>query len=251
MQRDALISYLDTFLGTHSMQDRSNNGLQVEGSDDITRAAFAVDACQAAIDGATAAGAQILIVHHGLFWSEPLPIVGPHRRRVGALLAAKCSLYGVHMPLDRHEQVGNNVELARLTGLTPIGEMGEVAGGQMVGLIAEPPGAFTLDELTARVAAALDVEPFVQAAGPATVARVGIISGSAARWIAEAAAKGCDAFLTGETSHSHYHEAAEYGINVIYAGHYATETVGLRALAAHLEDQFGLETTFIAEPTGM
>ena len=251
MQRDALIDYLDAYLGAHAMQDRSNNGLQVEGSADITRAAFAVDACQASIDAACAAGAQILIVHHGLFWGEPLPIVGPHRRRVGALLAANCSLYGVHMPLDRHAQVGNNVELARLAGLTPTGEMGEVAGGQMVGLIAEPSGALTLDDLTARVASALGVQPFVQAEGPAAITRVGIISGSAARWIAEAAARGCDAFLTGETSHSHYHEAAEYGINVIYAGHYATETVGLRALALHLEDQFDLETIFIAEPTGM
>ncbi len=251
MQRDTLINYLDTFLATHAMTDRSNNGLQVEGSADISRAAFAVDACQATIDTACAVGAQILIVHHGLFWGEPLLIIGPHRRRVAALLAADCSLYAVHMPLDRHEQVGNNAELARLAGLNPVGEMGEVAGGQMVGLIAEPPGALTLDELAARVGSALGVEPLVQADGPATVKRIGIISGSAARWIAEAAAKGCDTFLTGETSHSHYHEAAERGINVIYAGHYATETVGLRALAAHLEDQFGLETLFINEPTGM
>jgi putative NIF3 family GTP cyclohydrolase 1 type 2 len=108
-----------------------------------------------------------------------------------------------------------------------------------------------LDDLVARVETAVGVRPFVQACGPATVARVAILSGGAARWIAEAAMKDCDTFLTGETSHSHYHEAAEYGINVIYAGHYATETVGLHALARHLREQSGLETVFLEEPTGM
>jgi len=250
MKRDALVEYLDAFLGSHTIQDRSNNGLQVEGSDEIALVAFAVDACQATIDAACAAGAQMLIVHHGLFWGEPLCIVGPHRRRVGALLAAGCSLYAVHLPLDRHELVGNNTELARLVGLTPVGQVGE-ASGQLVGIIASAPDGTALDDLVARVETAVGARPFVQACGPASVARVAILSGGAARWIAEAATKGCDTFLTGETSHSHYHEAAEYDINVIYAGHYATETVGLHALARHLHEQFDLETVFLDEPTGM
>jgi dinuclear metal center YbgI/SA1388 family protein len=250
VKRDSLVEHLDAFLGVHAIQDRSNNGLQVEGGDEITRVAFAVDACQATIDAARSVGAQMLIVHHGLFWSEPLPIVGPHRRRVAALLAHDCSLYAVHLPLDRHEQVGNNVELARLTGLTPIGEVGE-ASGQLVGIIGQAPTGMTLEDLVARVETALGVAPLVQPFGPQRIARVAILSGGAARWIAEAASKGCDTFLTGETSHSHYHEAAEYGMNVVYAGHYATETVGLQALARHLRREFNLDTVFLEEPTGM
>jgi dinuclear metal center YbgI/SA1388 family protein len=250
MKRDALVAYLDEYLGTRTTQDRSNNGLQVEGAGEATRLAFAVDACQASIDGAVGAGAQMLVVHHGLFWGEPLPIVGPHRRRVRALLDADCSLYGVHLPLDRHPEVGNNVELARLAGLTPIGQMGE-ASGQLVGIVAEAPPGLALSTLAARIAAFTGGPPLVQACGPDTVRRVGVISGGAARWIEEAASRECDTFFTGETSHGHFHAAAEYGINVIYAGHYATETVGLHALARHLQARFGLETGFIDQPTGM
>jgi len=216
----------------------------------VTKLAFGVDACQATIDSAIATGAQMLIVHHGLFWSEPLLVIGPHRRRVAALLAADCSLYGAHLPLDKHAEVGNNVELARLAGLTPVGQMGE-ASGQLVGVIAEAPPGMTLDRLAARVGSALGCTPLVQAGGPAEVRRVGIISGGAARWIAEAAERGCDTFFTGETNHTHYHDAVEYGLNVIYAGHYATETIGLHALARHLGDKFGLDTAFIDQPTGM
>ena len=251
MRRDDLVAYLDDYLSVRATPDRSNNGLQVEGVAEVTHVAFAVDACQASIDGAIAAGAQMLVVHHGLFWGEPLPIVGPHRRRVRTLLDADCSLYGVHLPLDRHPDVGNNVELARLAGLTPIGQMGE-ASGQLVGIVAEAPPALALDELVARIAAFTGGPPLVHAGGPHLVRRVGVISGGAARWIEEAVTRGCDTFFTGETSHTHYHAATEYGINVIYAGHYATETVGLHALARHLRQaQFGLQTTFIDAPTGM
>jgi dinuclear metal center YbgI/SA1388 family protein len=250
MKRDDLTAYLDEYLAVRTTTDRSNNGLQVEGAADVTRLAFAVDACQASIDGAIAAGAQMLIVHHGLFWGEPLPIIGPHRRRIRALLAADCSLYGVHLPLDRHPEVGNNVELARLAGLTSVEQMGE-ASGQLVGVVAEAPAGLTLDALAERIALITGAAPLVQAGGPQMVRRVGIISGGAARWVEEAVTRNCDTFFTGETSHTHYHTAAEAGINVIYAGHYATETVGLLALARHLETQFALQTHFIDEPTGM
>ena len=117
MNRDALVSYLDDYLGVRAAQDTSDNGFQVEGADEVSRLAFAVDTCQETIEGAIAGGAQMLIVHHGLFWGKPLRIVGPHRRRVKALLDGHCSLYAVHLPLDRHAEVGNNAQLARLLGV--------------------------------------------------------------------------------------------------------------------------------------
>ena len=248
MNRDALVTYLDDYLGCRGSADYSDNGLQIEGGADVTRLALAVDACQETIAGAVAAGAQMLIVHHGLFWGKVLMVVGPHRRRVQALLDGGCSLYAAHLPLDRHPEVGNNAELARLLGLTVIGGLGE-AFGLPVGVIAT--ATTTRTALVARLEASLGVTPLVLPGGPEQVQRIGIISGGAARDIAAAAAAGCDTYITGETSHSSYHDAAEYGVNVIYAGHYATETVGLKALAAHLDVQFALPSTFIDRPTGL
>ena len=248
MNRDALVTYLDDYLGCRGSADYSDNGLQIEGGADVTRLALAVDACQETIAGAVAAGAQMLIVHHGLFWGKALMVVGPHRRRVQALLDGGCSLYAAHLPLDRHPEVGNNAQLARLLGLTVVGGLGE-AFGLPVGVIAT--ATTTRTALVARLAASLGVTPLVLPEGPEQVQRIGIISGGAARDIATAAAAGCDTYITGETSHSSYHDAAEYGVNVIYAGHYATETVGLKALAAHLDAQFALPSTFIDRPTGL
>ncbi len=249
MKRDVLISYLDDYLGCRGTADYSDNGLQVEGADDVTQLALAVDACQETIEGALATGAQMLIVHHGLFWGKVLRVVGPHRRRVKALLDGGCSLYAAHLPLDRHPEVGNNAQLARLLGLTVVGGLGE-AFGLPVGVIANA-AATTRVALVARLGASLGVTPLVLPEGPERVQRIGIISGGAARDVVAAAAAGCDTYITGETSHSSYHDAAEYGINVIYAGHYATETVGLKALAAHLEVQFALPSTFIDRPTSL
>jgi dinuclear metal center YbgI/SA1388 family protein len=168
---------------------------------------------------------------------------------VQALLDGGCSLYAAHLPLDRHPEVGNNAQLARLLGLTVVGGLGE-AFGLPVGVIATA-AALPRAALVARLAASLGVTPLVLPEGPEQVQRIGIISGGAARDIATASAAGCDTYITGETSHSSYHDAAEYGVNVIYAGHYATETVGLKALAAHLEVRFALPSTFIDRPTGL
>ncbi len=248
--RDALVAYLDDYLGCRSAGDTSDNGLQVEGAAEITRLAFAVDACQETIAAAVADGAQMLVVHHGLFWGKVLRVVGPHGRRVKALLDGACSLYAAHLPLDRHPEVGNNAQLARRLGLTVVGDLGE-AFGLPIGVIATAPAPLTRDDLAARLAAALGVTPRLLPGGPERAHRIGIISGGAAREIIEAAAAGCDTYITGETSHSAYHDAAEYGLNVLYAGHYATETVGVQALAAHLEARFGLPGRFIDRPTGL
>lgn len=250
MKRDDLVSYLDEYLAVRDAPDYGENGLQVEGGEEVTRVAFAVDACQASIDAAAEAGAGMLVVHHGLFWGKPILVVGQHRRRVKRLLDGGCSLYAVHLPLDRHPEVGNNVQLARLLGLRVVGPLGE-AFGHPVGVIAEPPAPVLRSDLVGRLTRGLGQEPMVLPAGPSEVLRAGIISGGAARQAAEAAAAGCDTYLTGETSHQNYHDAAELGINVIFGGHYATETLGLRALADHLASHHGLETVFIDLKTGL
>ncbi|MCU0507169.1 MAG: Nif3-like dinuclear metal center hexameric protein [Anaerolineae bacterium] len=250
VSRDELVAYLDDYLAIKEMKDWGENGLQVEGAPKVHRLAFAVDASLAAIQDAVRFRADMLIAHHGLFWGKPLRIVGAHRRRVKTLLDNECSLYASHLPLDRHPEVGNNAQLAALLDLPVVREFGD-AFGLPVGVVCEAERALSLDELVAKFAEAVGPPALVLPGGEQPVRRVGIISGGAASEIAAAVAVGCDAYITGETSHSAYHDAAEYGIHVIFGGHYATETVGLKALARRLEDRYGLPWTFAERPTGL
>lgn len=251
MNRDELITYLDDYLRVKEIEDSSQNGLQVEGPEEVTKVAFAVDGCQAAFKQAVAAGAQLLIVHHGLFWSKPFRLVGSLFQRVKTLIDGGCGLYASHLPVDCHPQVGNNAELARLLGLKDTRAFGEYEGQKIgVGGVLEPP--IPLDVLVERLARATGEPPVrVLAHGPAEVSQVGCISGFGSDMMAQVVDAGFDTFVTGETSHSFFHQAAERGLNVVYGGHYATETLGVKALARHLEEKFGLETTFLDIPTGM
>ena len=250
MRRDELVEYLDDLLRIEAIEDSSNNGLQVEGVAEVRRLAFAVDAGLAAFEGARAAGAQMLLVHHGLFWSEPLMVTGLHRRRLGLLVNADLSLYAAHLPLDFHPELGNNATLARWLGLSGVEPFGQYKG-QPAGYAGRLPEPLSLEAMVSRVEASLG-EPVsgVWSFGKPTVETVAIISGGAARLVDQAAAAGVDVYLTGETSHGSFHDAQELGINVIFGGHYATETAGLKALAEHLAARFGLETTFLDLPTG-
>ena len=251
MNRDELTTYLDETLRVKEIEDTSQNGLQVEGPEEVTKVALAVDSCQAAFEGAVAAGAQLLIVHHGLFWDKPLRLVGPLFQRVKILIEGGCGLYAAHLPLDLHPEVGNNAELARLLELKKTRAFGEYHGNQIgIGGVLDPP--ISLDVLVQRLAQATGQSPVrVLAHGPAEASQVGCISGGAAYLMEQVVDAGFDTFVTGETSHGSFHNAAEHGLNVIYGGHYATETLGVKALARHLEEKFGLETTFLDIPTGM
>lgn len=251
MQRDELITYLDDYLRVKEIEDSSQNGLQVEGPEEVTKVAFAVDSCQVAFGQAVANEAQLLVVHHGLFWDKPLRLVGPIFQRVKTLIEGDCGLYAVHLPLDVHPEVGNNAELARLLGLKDTHAFGEYHGSKVgIGGVLDPP--IPLDVLIERLARATGRPPVrVLAHGPAEVSQVGCISGGAAFLMDQVAEAGFDTFVTGETSHAFFHYAAEWGLNVVYGGHYATETLGVKALARHLEEKFELETTFLDIPTGM
>jgi dinuclear metal center YbgI/SA1388 family protein len=251
MKRDELIAYLDDYLRVKEIEDSSQNGLQVEGPEEVAKVAFAVDSCQVAFGQAVVNGAQLLIVHHGLFWDKPLRLVGPIFQRVKTLIEGDCGLYAVHLPLDVHSGVGNNAELARLLGLKDTHAFGEYHGSKVgIGGVLDPP--IPLDVLIERLAQATGRPPVrVLAHGPAEVSQVGCISGGAAFLTDQVAEAGFDTFVTGETSHAFFHYAAEWGLNVVYGGHYATETLGVKALAHHLGEKFGLETTLLDIPTGM
>jgi dinuclear metal center YbgI/SA1388 family protein len=245
-----LATYLDDYLQIAAVKDDANalNGLQVDNGGTVESVAVAVDACQVTIDAAAEMGANLLLVHHGLFWGGLQPVTGRHASRIRRLLEADVALYSAHLPLDAHPEVGNNAVLARLLGVSdpvPFGEYHE----QVIGVAGSL--GITREELVRRIRDSLGGEPHVIAKGAESVQRVGIVTGGGGSMIAQARDAGLDTYVTGEGAHHTYFDAEEWQLNVVYAGHYLTETVGVKALGAHLEQRFGLPWEFIDHPTGL
>lgn len=245
-----LVAYLDDYLAVADVPDFPNayNGLQVQGGRPVRRVALAVDATQATIDAAVGDGADLLLVHHGLFWDGAAPLTGRRYRRIRALLEGDLALYSAHLPLDVHDQVGNNVVLARALGVEIEGRFGEYKG-MPLGVW----GRLELrrEALAARLDQILGGRVRLIAGGPERVTRVGIVTGGAGSEIQSARRAGLDAFVTGEGAHHNYFDATEGGINLYFGGHYATEVWGVRALGDQLRERFGVETFFIDRPTGL
>lgn len=250
MQLTDLVAYLDDYLRIADVPDEEQalNGLQVENRGTVTNLAVAVDACQATIDRAGELGADALIVHHGLFWAGLEPVTGRHARRLRALWEHDVALYAAHAPLDVHPEVGNNAVLGRDLGLEAPTRFGEYRGA-LIGVAGAWRGR--RDDLVGRLGELFGAAPHVIPGGPEAVARVGIITGGGGSMIRQARDAGVDTYITGEGAHYTHFDAEEWGINVIYAGHYATETVGVKALAAHLHERFTLPWQFIDHPTGL
>lgn len=238
-------------ISRYSGLDDSLNGLQVGRSDGpVTRMAFAVDACLESIRRARDAGAQVLFVHHGLFWGKPTAITGTLRERISELLAADLALYACHLPLDAHAELGNNAVLARMIGLADIEPFGSYHGVK-IGFKGRLKAPITLDEAIARVLPGGDSPRSVLAFGPARVSTVAVVSGGAPFEAFQAIAEGIDLYVTGEPSHSIYHEVMEAGLNVLAAGHYTTEVHGVQAVAGRVARDLGIATAFMDYPTGL
>ena len=247
MHRDTLVAYLDELLSIHTIADYGPQGLQVEGRRQIRRLAVAVDAAMTSIDEALAGGADMLLVHHGIFWGGPQPLVGAFGRKVRRLITEDLNLYAAHLALDVHPQWGNNAELCRLLGLEVEGGYNAYQGVD-IGMIAHPEQPITFAELVQRFEQTIAPPLQVAAYGPANVRRVAVCSGDAARSLAEAQALGCDTLVTGERDYTMAHAPRELRMNVLFGGHYATETLGVQALARHLETRFGLPWFFVDIP---
>jgi len=245
-----LVAYLDEYLQIAELPDAPGaaNGLQVENSGTVRKLVACTDACQATIDAAAQRGADLMIVHHGLFWAGLRPLTGRNYRRVRALLDGDIALYSAHIPLDAHPEVGNNIQLARGIGLDVRGEFGEWEG-RSIGFWGEMDES--RDEVAGRLESLLGPRPFLIRGGPERVRRVGVVTGGASELIAQARDADLDTFITGEGPHYTYFDAEEWGLNVFYAGHYATETLGVQALARHVEEKFGLAWEFVDHPTGL
>jgi dinuclear metal center YbgI/SA1388 family protein len=252
MKLESLIQYIGEYLAVaeHPDDPRALNGLQVAGPEEVRSIAVAVDASEASILEAAAREADLMIVHHGLFWGGTRPLTGPHFRRVRALIQNDLALYSCHLPLDGHAEIGNSALLGRALGLELEGRFAAYEGAKIGwhGRLAEP---LTLPGLVARAESALGGAVHVIPGGPDRIDRVGVVTGGGASFIAEAAASGLDALVTGEGPHHAHFDAVELGIHVLFGGHYATETFGVRALGEHLADRFDLTCTFIDQPTGL
>ena len=245
-----LVAYLNSYLRVDEIPDAPNalNGLQVANAGTVSRVAAAVDLCEATVRLAAEQGADFLLVHHGLFWGGLGPLTERRYRRVAGLVKHNIALYSAHLPLDLHPDVGNNAVLARQLGVTLRGAFGEEYGVP-IGVWGE------VDELRAmlgqRLTSLFGGTPRLLPFGPERARRVGIVTGAAGSLIGQAAAAGLDTYITGEGPHHTFFDAEELGLNVFYAGHYATETVGVKALAEHLRTRFDLPWTFLDHPTGL
>lgn len=248
-RRDDIVAWLDETLDVDAWSDKALNGLQVEGAAEVSRVAVAVDAALATFSLAAEAGAELLVVHHGLFWGSVQPVTGPLRARLAALLDAEISLYGAHLPLDGHRRLGNNAVLSDLLELRHTIPFGDYGGAEIGvrGTLPEPVGR---ERFSARLEALLEARPQVLPFGPDRIRTVAVVSGAAAGLVPEAAAAGVDAFVTGETDHVAWHAARDHRVNLVFAGHYATETLGVRALGDALAERFGIDHVFLDVPTG-
>lgn len=250
VQLGEVVSYLDGYLRIADIPDAPNalNGLQLANAGEVTRVAAAVDLCEATVRLAVGQGADLMLVHHGLFWGGLEPLTGRRYRRVVGLVKNNVALYSAHLPLDLHPDVGNNAVLARQVGVTVRGTFGEEYG-IAIGVWGEIDDRRT--SIAQRLADLLGAAPRLLPFGPERARRVGIVTGAGGSLIRQAAAAGLDTYITGEGPHHTFFDAEEFGLNVFYAGHYATETVGVKALAGHLQTRFDLPWTFLDHPTGL
>jgi dinuclear metal center YbgI/SA1388 family protein len=233
---------------TFSDWDGAHNGLQVENSGRVGRIASCVDASVATIKLAVAARADLMIVHHGLFWSPTVPWTGRRREMLELFVKNNLAVYSSHLPLDAHPRLGNNALLCAALGFKNLRpfflEKGRHIGWQARSKISR-------QVLTEKLAVILGRAPLLLPGGGERCERIGVVTGGAGGSLNLAAQEGLDTFITGEGPHETYALAEDLRLNVLYGGHYATETFGLKALAADLSKTFGIPWTFLDHPTGL
>jgi dinuclear metal center YbgI/SA1388 family protein len=247
---DKLVAFLDAGLCLSEFsEDESANGLQVEGSETVHKIGLAVDACEYVFREAALKKIDFLLMHHGLIWGGLKSVRSVVKKRIKALLDADVSLYACHLPLDWHPQYGNNSELLRLLSIKKMGEFGKYHG-KNISYWGRTTKELSLDEFTARIDNALGTRSSALSFNR-KVRNVGVVSGGGWFAINEAEKNNIDTFLTGEPSHSAYTLAEEMKVNLVFAGHYATETLGVKAVGRMLQKRFGITAAFIDHPTGL
>lgn len=245
-----LTSCCDRLLKPGEIDDWSGaaNGLQVENRGKVHRIAAAVDASVTTVRMAVEAEADLLLVHHGLFWGASQPWTGRRYELLRLLLDHDVAVYSSHLPLDVHPRLGNNARLCAALGFRQSRPFFLSRGAQLGLRVAR---RIEREELVTRLGVAVNGPVRLLPGGPALCRSIGVVTGGAGAELRQAAEEGVDTFITGEGPHWTFALAEDLGINVLYAGHYATETFGVRALAAHLSEKFRLPWVFLDHPTGL
>jgi dinuclear metal center YbgI/SA1388 family protein len=247
---DELVAFLDRELKTASIPDYPGamNGLQLANGGQVGRIVAAVDASLPVIEAAAEGGPGLLIVHHGMFWQGAQPVTGAFYRKLKIAMEAGLAIYSSHLPLDVHPEWGNNILLARTIGLQdPVPFLDHK--GLSMGLRGTWNGSRS--ELAEALQNALGGPVHLCPGGSEMISSVGVVTGGAGSEVAKVAAAGVDTFITGEGPHWSYPLAEELGLNVYYGGHYATETFGVKAVAAVISEKFGISDYFVDHPTGL
>ena len=246
--RDEIISFCDELLEIDGFDDYGPNGLQVPGGSEVAKVVSGVSAHLELLENAVAAQAELLIVHHGLFWGPLNGLSDQLAARLRVALGADLNVAAYHLPLDAHAEIGNNALICRALGFEPEPGTFALAGGRPIGAIGRVAEGIGVSELAARLAAETGQEPLVFDAGPETIQSIGVVTGSGSKQIAEAAELGLDALVTGEPSEPAMADAREAGIHFLAGGHYATEVCGIRALGELVAERFGIEHEFVDVP---
>jgi dinuclear metal center YbgI/SA1388 family protein len=242
-RRDEILAFADALLEVERFPEYGRPGLQVLGADEVTRIACGVSSSLELFERAAAAGAELVLVHHGLFWrNEPLVVDRRLRGRLQALFGANLTLAAYHLALDAHPELGNNALLAKHLGAARDDAFAEIGASAR---LAEPVG---IDTLAARLRDATGRDPLVFPHGPERIERIAVVTGGGGTLLIQAAHEGYDALVTGEPEEPALHTARELGIHFLAGGHYATETFAVQALAARLADAFGLAWEFVDLP---
>ncbi len=246
----AIVKHCDRLLRIREIGDYDGavNGLQVANRGSVTRIAAAVDGTLATVRLAIKANADLLIVHHGLFWSPTYPWTGTRYELLRLLLDHNLAVYSSHLPLDAHPKLGNNALLCAALGLKRPRPF-FFSRGQFIGFQGRM--KISRNELVRRLHRATGAKPLLIPGGKSICECIGVVTGGAGDELKRAPEEGVDTFITGEGSHWTYGAAEELGLNVLYGGHYATETFGVKALAAHLSRKFRVPWTFVDHPTGL
>ncbi len=250
MKTQALVDYLDSLLKVREVEDDSLNGLQTENSGEVKKVALAVDASLEAIERTRDSGADLLFVHHGMLWDKPVSLTGSMYKRIKLLMESDVALYAAHLPLDLHPELGNNAQIQKVLGWPVAGDFGEYHG-TIIGKEVRFEKSIPLSKIVEHLKERLHCIPHIWDFGPETVKRLGYVSGDGLSILQQAIEAGMDAFVTGEPKHIFYWTAREAGINVVFAGHYTTETLGINAVGEVLRKKLGLETIFVDLPTGL
>jgi len=245
--RTEIVKFLDEKLGIKDISDTSNNGLQVEGAEDVNKVGLIVDASLEGYQKAKDLGCQMIIVHHGLIWNGIKYVKGRDLKHVKFLLNNEINLYAAHLPLDKHEEWGNNIGLAELLSLKHIEPFGKYKGID-IGFSGELKKEMTVGEIAEKMKEALGGEVTTLPFGKEENKKIGLMSGGGSFALDDAIEQGLDCFITGEGPYHSYIVAKENEINVIYLGHYHSEQLGVKSIGQALEKKFGVETEYINHP---